>query len=284
MCANLCDLSYCDDVQARICFSNQDATSAEAIDATVKRLLQDCDVAPQPCLDSDADSFAYVVRLKSRPDDLYVVYRGTNSLEDLAKDVDVLLHPLSDAKAGPGPGPRVHSGFLGVYRDLEPSVAPCVDAFMQQGNPDARLVFTGFSMGAGVAAIAALTHARKYPARAAFVGLGMPRTGDRAWAAAFGSAVPGAIRVVSASDPVAKLPVGAGYSHVGTLLHVGHPDPHPDIAVPSALIDHKLVSYIANVLAYVAARSSPVPVPVPAAHAVADFFARLFARLFGERL
>ena len=284
-CSDLCDLSYCDDVAVRICFTNASAPDAATIDATVKRLLQDCDGAPQLCLDSDADSFAYLVRLKSHPDSLYVVYRGTNTIEDLTKDADVFMQPLSKDT----PDLCVHSGFAGIYRDLVPSVAPCVDAFMQQGGPDARLVFAGFSMGASVAAIAALVSARKHPGKVRFIGLGMPRTGNRAWATAFNEAVPGAIRVISASDPVAKLPVGAGYSHVGTAVHVGREDPYPDLAVPSALTDHKLASYIANVLAFsttrndIAAGGGGEAAPT-ALHMLSEFVRSIFCRLFGKWL
>ena len=224
-------------------------------------------------MDDDNDSVAYIVRMSSRR--LYVVYRGTDDTEDLMHDADLFLEPLDPAIAHVKDA-KVHRGFQCIYKDLKASVVPRVDAFMTDDDHN-NLTFVGFSMGAAVAAIAALAFATKFPGgRVSFVGLGMPRVGNQAWARAFDASVPDAVRVVNGCDCICKVPFGNSYTHVGRDVHVGHTDMHPNIPVLTALVDHKLIAYAKNIDTFVSAGGQAPATPTAVNH-IMDILRALFS-------
>jgi len=129
-----------------------------------------------------------------------VAFRGTrvHGVENLKTDLRFLL--------APGEGGRVHSGFLAaldlVWADLA--------RHLERAPPPGRVLFTGHSLGAALATLAA---ARR-PERAAVYTFGSPRVGD----AAFRDGYPlPAVRIVNHNDVVARLPPPLLYRHVGTL-------------------------------------------------------------------
>jgi triacylglycerol lipase len=129
-------------------------------------------------------------------DDL-VAFRGTTDLRDLWRDLDALLVP-----EGAG---EVHRGFQST---LDLLWEPLVERISGRG-----ITFTGHSLGAALATIAAARHEET---RAVYT-FGSPRVGDKA----FGESLEAPVyRVINNTDLVGELPPPLGYAHVGELFHI----------------------------------------------------------------
>ena len=78
------------------------------------------------------------------------VFAGTNpkSIENLLTDLDVTKDPLQLGEASM----KVHSGFLGNWRDAQPYVEEaCHDVLEQDVKKDRKILVTGHSLGGSVA-------------------------------------------------------------------------------------------------------------------------------------
>jgi hypothetical protein len=113
----------------------------------------------------------------------------------------------------------MHAGFESALR----VVWPALQVALAGASPGGRLLFTGHSLGAAIAVLAA----RRASAVAAVDGVytfGMPRCGGRAFAEAYEAAL-GArtYRFVNGHDIVPTVPPsGFGYRHVGRSLLCRH--------------------------------------------------------------
>ena len=105
------------------------------------------------------------------------VFAGTNpkSIENLLTDLDNAKDPLQLGDASM----KIHSGFLGNWRDAQPYVEEaCHDVLEQDVKKDRKILVTGHSLGGSVATIAAAFLATKYPQRKVrLVTFGAPRVG-----------------------------------------------------------------------------------------------------------
>lgn len=119
-----------------------------------------------------------------------VAFRGTEmgKLDDLISDVNVLPAEWGDGAA------RVHAGFL---RALSPVREAVRAALAGRG----QVVFTGHSLGAALATLAAADHRGRQPALITF---GSPRVGDRRFARLLSDLT--VHRVVDCCDVVARIP------------------------------------------------------------------------------
>jgi triacylglycerol lipase len=179
--------------------------------------------------------FGFVAR---RGNDVFLVFRGTDSLLDAIADIhtDQLLLPdaqLPCSASGSAPhwtGARVEHGVVEIYESLRASVLEAVNRLY---SPDRRLFVTGHSLGAGLA-IASLpdllrnskfTDAQR-PTLYTFAG---PRVVNREFALAMREDDIPCFRVVHTEDIVPTMPSPIPvkwleqmmkgswyYSHVGT--------------------------------------------------------------------
>ena len=200
-------------------------------------LLRACPEPPVFCDSPVADSQAFVMRYMEDAVTEHVVLacRGTSSLLDVMCDSDLRLAPLTEF-----PGAMVHTGFLGQFRAL----APLFDQHLDLLGKEKRLLCVGHSLGAGVAAIAALVYARRFPGRVDYVGCGSPRVGDLAFKVAFDREVGLRHRLVHARDPIAKVPLAFRFAHVGDRLHYGRRDFYPTLPALTDLGDHMQWNYV----------------------------------------
>ena len=145
-------------------------------------------------------------------------FRGTEALtpgDSLFKLGDVVRDWLTDAHFAPrdfDDAGRVHAGFCGalerIWSALEPVLAQAP-----------RWWCTGHSMGAALAALAAVRIGRRAGALAALATFGQPRTGNAAFAHRL-DALP-CVRVVNACDLVPRMPPARlGFAHAGALVHL----------------------------------------------------------------
>lgn len=143
----------------------------------------------------------------------YVVtsFRGSSNLPNWLADFDFVQVPY------PGfPHARVHQGFYACWKGLESQVRALV-ARAQQRCPTCALAFTGHSLGAAIAGVAALETATVTPTPVHMYTYGMPRIGDQPLARAVDTHVAHTMRMVHAHDAVPHLPPREVlYYHVAT--------------------------------------------------------------------
>jgi pimeloyl-ACP methyl ester carboxylesterase len=128
-------------------------------------------------------------------------FRGTQpgDLRDLLTDIDISLTTF-------GAGGRVHRGFLRALDDVWEAVDARVDALERRGY---RLWYTGHSLGAALATLAAARHPPT-----ALVTFGSPLVGDLAFGRTLGALQ--VHRVVNCCDIIPTVPPEAvGYRHIG---------------------------------------------------------------------
>ena len=136
---------------------------------------------------------------------VYIVFSGTDGAADAARAMDAT--PVKTDI-----GVLTHRGFYAQFRALRPALVRAIAAV----PPDAAVVFCGHSMGAALAAIAAL-HVGPGPRRTMCLMFNSPAVGDTRFRAAFDAACPDAWHFTSPHDPVTML------TYNPRLMHVGRP-------------------------------------------------------------
>ena len=176
---------------------------------------------------------------------LYVVFRGTESREDMLTNLDLFTEEFFSKSAkedgnehhdGEVDQPYVHSGFLDQFRALEPRIT---EYLSKHGTSCSRVVFAGHSLGGALATIATLYYATRQFRFRNFPSLpfiychtfGSPRVGDEAFCAAFERYVHHLEkndgygdghestrvhhwRVFDYEDPVPMVPISCRFTHV----------------------------------------------------------------------
>lgn len=176
-----------------------------------------------------------------------LVFRGTESLTDVIRDLMICKVALDDTKS-------VHGGFLSVL--LRPPYQEISDRFVATAkeHPGYQLYTTGHSLGGALATLAAylFVHETCLERIIKVASFGSPRVGNRAWQQSFDEHRDLVhMRVTNRHDMITTLPY-IGYYHTGHQIHlnedqifyIGAADPLCCMCVnrPS-LQDHLCVSY-----------------------------------------
>ncbi len=140
-----------------------------------------------------------------------VTFRGTepDQSSDIFDDARFALVPWDTS------GASVHLGFLGALDRVWPRLAPQLEALA----PARRIWFTGHSLGAALATLAAA----RFDRTAGVCTFGSPRVGNRAFASTFSARFGArAWRYVADSDVVTQVPPPAPlpYKHVDALRQI----------------------------------------------------------------
>jgi len=140
---------------------------------------------------------------------LIVVFRGTviTEMTNWKTNIDLQPTPIE-----PQSKAHVHAGFRNAYLLVKPQLVAILTETQQ---PDDRIVFTGHSLGAALAIMAAqdLNRLEAHPRVYTF---GQPQVGNDA----FSKCCPGKLyRFVHDKDPVARIPEIRGYQHFGELIY-----------------------------------------------------------------
>jgi len=153
--------------------------------------------------------FAAVGQMQSSGAQLgIVVFRGTDADDptDIGDDADLLLTPWTS-------GGQVHRGFFGALNQIEPALGAAVKAM---GCP---VLFTGHSLGAALATLAASRYRLAVDSDSALYTIGSPRVGDAGFAATLAGMA--GRRYVDCTDVVTEVPPEAvGYAHVGPPYYI----------------------------------------------------------------
>jgi hypothetical protein len=154
---------------------------------------------------TDTQAFAAV-----RPGDgrIMVAFRGTqpDKLRDLIVDAEALMTPWRQN------GGSVHRGFAEAFISIEPAIT----AWLKPGGVrrPGQLVFTGHSLGAALATLAATAWSP-----ASVYTFGSPRVGDENFASSLATTT--IVRFVDCCDLVTRVPPEMGrYVHVGTARYI----------------------------------------------------------------
>jgi triacylglycerol lipase len=113
-------------------------------------------------------------------------------------------------------GDNVHTGFANAFAAVMPQLDTILDGV--NGRP---VFFTGHSLGAALASLAALHAAERAITATAIYTFGMPRVGGDTFRAKYSPLLGNrTYRLVHGDDLVARVPLSAlmGYRHVGRLL------------------------------------------------------------------
>jgi hypothetical protein len=205
--------------------------------------------------------FGFVAR---RGDDVFLVFRGTQSLVDWLGDIHMKqvsigepLRPVSAQGSGTASrhweGARLEQGVYDTYTSMRDRVLELVKA---QDKPGRRLFVTGHSLGAGlaIASIPDLLKNTKHFRKLALYTFAGPRVANREFGLAVLEHNVDCFRVVHVEDivPTLPFPVPIGflkplmqgawfYSHVGTPIDFGRawtPKETPDISANHCIETH----------------------------------------------
>jgi triacylglycerol lipase len=136
-------------------------------------------------------------------------------------DPGIWQNLVSDFTPVPRAGSDTHDGFRVAAAAAQPQIDQAVQLCLQSGKP---LFVTGHSLGAALAALAALSASNAGTPLQAVYTFGMPRVGGSLFAASYADLSKVTYRLVHGLDLVARVPprkLLTGFHHVGRLLQCG---------------------------------------------------------------
>ena len=141
---------------------------------------------------------------------IFVAFRGTNNREDVAANLKSWPSMSAD-KSFRG---SVHAGFLSSYKALHERITSELSHRLASFD---SIVVTGHSLGGAIATIAVPILKNLFRFKEIdCITFGAPRVGNKRFGESFRQAVRSALRFVTESDPVAKLPPKGYYYHVSS--------------------------------------------------------------------
>ncbi|KAK4530730.1 hypothetical protein CCYA_CCYA05G1587 [Cyanidiococcus yangmingshanensis] len=173
---------------------------------------------------------------------LVFAFRGTVQMSWRDFITDAKLNQVDFSEESRVEGARVHAGFAEAFRSIRDTVRRVVLHFVEKCREEGtlsteglELFFTGHSLGAALATLAALDITRVLEERGIrtsqgtgkgvrirMYNFGSPRVGNAVFARTFNELVPDAYRVVNDADVVARLPrtLSFDYHHIGSTVLV----------------------------------------------------------------
>jgi pimeloyl-ACP methyl ester carboxylesterase len=208
--------------------------------------------------------------LQSDAGEAVIVFRGTEGIKEWVQDAQFLTTPFREVPNAGGS----EDGFTEMYRsttvDDGAAAIPLLRALAGNlfSKPVTSLTIAGHSLGGALATLCALDVAANAPAafrNPAVFTYASPRTGDRAFAAAYGQRITNTYRYVDNVDLVPKLPKPLlvpliTYTHVCAQIEMDSLTLIPPRALlqPNPVCWHILSSYL-----YLMALASNTPAESP---------------------
>ncbi|XP_067939934.1 lipase ZK262.3-like [Watersipora subatra] len=203
------ELAYEQVFLAAAAYSDEPKVCVEKLKAGSSILPSDIDIVEVIARQCDDTIFEYkecaaIIGLSVSRKSIYVSFRGTTSISP-----QLILQSLSilfESKLAYGKG-HVQKYFLTAYQKLS-CLEPRVMNLLEQ-YPDFTVHFSGHSLGGALASIAAFTFSQKGLLDRNSMKLytyGMPRVGDKLYAADFREKVYESFRVVNYKDCVTHFP------------------------------------------------------------------------------
>jgi len=163
--------------------------------------------------DAETDTEGFIA---ANAEEIFVVFRGTNSLRDWLTDAQVRrVAPMTSMELG-----GVHRGFDKAAVTVLESILGHASALRDQQQR--ALTITGHSLGGALAMVAAMyLEDREEPVNEVIT-FGQPRVGDGGWRHGYNHLLGHTTwRVVNDTDAITRLPSWfMGYRHAGTELFI----------------------------------------------------------------
>lgn len=191
---------------------------------------------------STTDSQFVFKRCKIFPTDIYISFRGTESLNDAM--IDVQCGSEIPAYGNEESSIRVHSGFYKAYCSVREQIRKLIAYGTNETDPRYNRYFiSGHSLGGALALLCALDIQYHNPeATIILLTIGQPKVGNRAFSESTNRRLQNYYRVVNGDDCVPKFPWS--YSHTGELIEIGE----KHWWKPFSLEDHFRANYIRELL------------------------------------
>jgi hypothetical protein len=162
--------------------------------------------------------FAYI-GFNSQDKEIVASYRGSSNIQNWVENIQIWKTP--NATFVPDyPDVRVEHGFYEYFEATQECIFTELNSLMTK-YPDFSVSFTGHSLGASGASIAAIHAAVNLQIpNVLLMTYGSPRTGNVAFANLANDVLPTSQRMVNGGDCVPKLPwIDIGYYHIATEIY-----------------------------------------------------------------
>jgi len=138
---------------------------------------------------------------------LVIVFRGTESKQDVFTDLNVLQENLYLKNIDLSP--KTHAGFLKQFLSVKESIIQYIEKYD-------NIIFCGHSLGGALATIASLYFYFYFEKIKIIncVTFGSPRVGDKVFSKLFDTVINESIRIVNDNDPVPCFPTTWRFEHV----------------------------------------------------------------------
>jgi hypothetical protein len=156
------------------------------------------------CSNTGADAYSWFDKDSK---ELTFSVRGTQGGKDILKDLDVRQQLLCIDK---GVEIRVHKGFYDQFNSIEKSLMEEIE----KNHDVQKLHFTGHSLGAAVASIAAGKIKVATEIETSLHTFGSPRVGNFGYAVWSENALDSHVRMMHEQDPVGRVPFSTRFYHM----------------------------------------------------------------------
>lgn len=171
----------------------------------------------------------------SDDDVVYIVFRGTSSIQDMLQDLKIdRLHPEFL------PYCKVHKGALEQYLAIREYV---LNLYLKKQ----KIIFTGHSLGAMLATIASLDYSYNFKGDASCITFGSPRVGDKRFCKHFKTNVKTSYRCVFNNDIISYTPICLRFRHINKLIICKQDkllEKKTNISCWMSVNDHSMENYI----------------------------------------
>lgn len=149
-------------------------------------------------------------------DSILIAFRGSSNFKDWIANANIIkvkmeLHNVIDNEQ-----PKVHLGFLTQFTSVENKITDYINEILKNdiNNEIKNIVYTGHSLGGGLASIALINYSHKYTQlKHMCVTFGAPRVGNKSFRKKFLEKCNFSKRYVNYYDPVPSLPSSLHYSN-----------------------------------------------------------------------
>ncbi len=151
-----------------------------------------------------------------RENNLYIVFRGTESIRDVMYDF-MIIKKKFPKNMKTFFRPKVHGGFLYAFQSAEKKLFSKIQSLLMEDKY--QIYITGHSLGAALATLCAFELKYKLDIDSTVYNFGCPRIGNRSFVKLYNKIVSNSFRIVNGDDIVTNLPK-FGYKHVKTLVYI----------------------------------------------------------------
>lgn len=139
---------------------------------------------------------------------MHLIFRGTNSFQDIISDIDIRTVHFKRDKSKI----QVHEGFYKQFIDIEPQIKKLINK-----ETIKTLYISGHSLGAGIAQIAAAFYGEKNK-EVNICTIGCPRTGNDEFVKWFMRNIKNNLRIVNKNDPIPTIPMLSLWTHTNNSI------------------------------------------------------------------